>query len=71
MIIKNKEHVLDNLNIANAKFILLVRTEHYQSEPDTVNWIKEHYNVEFVFIDKLTEGAACTVLHGCGNGGCP
>jgi dTDP-glucose pyrophosphorylase len=56
-------HVLDNLNIANAKFILLVRTEHYQSEPDTVNWIKEHYNVEFVFIDKLTEGAACTVLH--------
>lgn len=56
-------HVLDNLNMPNAKFILLARAEHYNNEQDTVNWIKKHYNVEFVLIDKLTEGAACTVLH--------
>ncbi len=56
-------HVLDNLNMPNAKFILLARAEHYNNEQDTVNWIKNHYNVEFVLIDKLTEGAACTVLH--------
>lgn len=56
-------HVLDNLNMPNAKFILLARAEHYNNEQETVNWIKEHYNVEFVLIDKLTEGAACTVLH--------
>lgn len=56
-------HVLDNLNMTNAQFILLARTEHYNKEQRTIDWIKTHYNVEFVLIDKLTEGAACTVLH--------
>lgn len=56
-------HVLDNLNMPNAKFILLARKEHYNNEQKTVQWIKENYNVEFVLIDKLTEGACCTVLH--------
>ena len=56
-------HVLDNLNMKNAKFILHARAEHYNNEQETVNWIKNNYNVEFVLIDKLTEGAACTVLH--------
>lgn len=56
-------HVLDNLNIPEAKYILLARKEHYENEPETIQWIKENYPVEFVLIDKLTEGAACTVLH--------
>ena len=56
-------HVLDNLNMPDAKFILLARAEHYSNEQETVNWIKKNYNVEFVLIDKLTEGAACTVLY--------
>lgn len=56
-------HVLDNLDMPDAKFILLVRKEHYDNEPETIQWIKNNYNVEFVLIDKLTEGAACTVLH--------
>lgn len=56
-------HVLDNLNVPDAKFILLAREEHYQNEQETVQWIEAHYNVEFVLIDKLTEGAACTVMH--------
>lgn len=56
-------HVLDNLDMPDAKFILLARKEHYDNEPKTIQWIKNNYNVEFVLIDKLTEGAACTVLH--------
>lgn len=56
-------HVLDNLNMPEAKFILLARKEHFLNEQETVSWIKSKYNVEFVLIDKLTEGAACTVLH--------
>lgn len=56
-------HVLDNLDMPDAKFILLARKEHYDNEPETIQWIKDNYNVEFVLIDKLTEGAACTVLH--------
>lgn len=56
-------HVLDNLAMNNAKFILLARKEHYENEPEIIDWIKAHYNVEFVLIEKLTEGAACTVLY--------
>lgn len=56
-------HVLDNLDMPDAKFILLARKEHYDNELKTIQWIKNNYNVEFVLIDKLTEGAACTVLH--------
>lgn len=56
-------HVLDNLKMPDAKFILLARKEHYDNELETIAWIKDNYNVEFVLIDKLTEGAACTVLH--------
>ena len=55
-------HVLDNLAMPNAKFILLARKEHYENETETVNWIKKHYNVEFVLIDKLTEGAMYSML---------
>ena len=56
-------HVLDNLSMPDAKFILLTRKEHFLQEQNTISWIKSKYNVEFVLIDKLTEGAACTVLH--------
>ena len=56
-------HVLDNLDMPEAKFILLVRKEHYECEPETICWINDHYRVEFVMIDRLTEGAACTVMH--------
>ena len=56
-------HVLDNLNMPEAKFILLTRKEHFFNEQETVKWIKSKYNVDFILIDKLTEGAACTVMH--------
>lgn len=62
-------HVLENLTLQNkgeqekAQFILLARKEHVEAEQETVKYIKSNYNVEFVLIDKLTEGACCTVLH--------
>lgn len=56
-------HVLENLSMPKARFILLTRTEHYQQEADTIAWIKQNYPVDFVLVDKLTEGSACTVLH--------
>lgn len=56
-------HVLDNLKMTDAKFILLIRKEHFDQEPETIKWISKNYHVEYVMIDKLTEGAACTVLH--------
>lgn len=56
-------HVLENLSIPGARFILLARAEHCQKEAEVIAWIKNHYPVEFVLVDKLTEGSACTVLH--------
>lgn len=56
-------HVLDNLKMPDAKFILLTRKEHYDNDPEIIQWIQDNYNVAFVLVDKLTEGAACTVLH--------
>jgi dTDP-glucose pyrophosphorylase len=56
-------HVLENLKIENAKFILLARKEHFEAEQKTIEYIKKNYIVEFILIDKLTEGAACTVLY--------
>jgi dTDP-glucose pyrophosphorylase len=55
-------NVLDNLNIKNAKYILIIRQEHFFKYMSIVDKIKCLYNVEFVLIDNITEGSACTVL---------
>ncbi len=57
------ERVLDNLVIDNACYYLIARTEHLKSQALVVERLKKKYNVVFIAIDKLTEGAACTVLH--------
>jgi dTDP-glucose pyrophosphorylase len=55
-------HVLDNLNTDKACFILLVRGEHFDSENKAINDIRKSFNARFIPVDKLTEGAACTIL---------
>ncbi len=54
--------VIDNLYYPGAKYILIGRSEHLEKESELVNEIKANYNAEFIEIDKLTEGTACTVL---------
>ena len=54
--------VLENLNIKNAKYILIARKEHLLQEAQLVSQIEEEFNAVFISIDKLTEGAACTIL---------
>ena len=57
------ELVLKNLIINDAQYLLLARSEHLDAESKTVKRIKDNFNVKFIPVDKLTEGAACTVLH--------
>ncbi len=57
------ELVLKNLKIEGAHYILLARSEHLESQTAAVRRIKDNFNVTFIPVDKLTEGAACTVLH--------
>jgi dTDP-glucose pyrophosphorylase len=54
--------VMENLSCPDARFILIARKEHIQSELSLVRDIEKEYNAKFISIDKLTEGTACTVL---------
>jgi len=59
------ERVLDNLKMENSRFILVVRAEHLVSQAELIESIKRRYGCEIVTADKLTEGAACTILLCC------
>lgn len=56
------EHVINNLNVFNANFILVGQSIHIAENSDVVNYLIKNYKVKFVEIDGLTEGTACTVL---------
>lgn len=56
------ERVLKNLQIPGAKYFLIANHEHVVREKALVNSIMRNYNVEFITVDKLTEGTACTIL---------
>jgi dTDP-glucose pyrophosphorylase len=56
-------HVLENLNLPNANFILVAQRDHANTEADLFDYIKEKFNAKFVLIDSMTEGASCSILH--------
>jgi dTDP-glucose pyrophosphorylase len=56
------EHVINNLNVINAQYILIGRKEHLIEEAELVNYLIKKYDVKIIQIDKTTEGSACTVL---------
>nr|WP_210415719.1 glycosyltransferase family 2 protein [Bdellovibrio sp. ZAP7] len=57
------ERVMNNLKVKDARYILIARKEHLEQERELANKIQQNYNASFVTIDRLTEGAAITVLH--------
>ena len=58
------ERVMENINLSDSRFILIGRKEHFNQENILIDQIKMRYpNTEFIGIDKLTEGTACTVLY--------
>lgn len=56
------ECVLDNLKIDKARYILIAREENLNSEKATFAHIRKEYDCNVITIDKVTEGAACTIL---------
>ncbi|MCK4809718.1 MAG: glycosyltransferase family 2 protein [Candidatus Omnitrophica bacterium] len=59
------EKVLENLEIKNARYILIAREEHLLTEESFFERLREKYNCEILTVNKLTEGAACTILLSC------
>ncbi len=56
------ERVLNNLHYKNARYILIARKEHIEARKDQVEYLKKKYNVIIESVDRVTDGAACTVL---------
>ena len=56
------ERVLDNLNYKDATYILIARKEHVEGRIKDIEHLKKKYNVIIEVVDKVTDGAACTVL---------
>lgn len=56
------ERVMDNLAVPGARFVLIARREHLEQEPEAVQALVSRGNTQFLPIDFVTEGAACTVL---------
>jgi len=54
--------VMENLYVPGAHYILVAQQEHLEKEANLVKEIQDQYDVQFVPIDRLTEGTACTVL---------
>lgn len=54
--------VMENLRQPNARFVLLARKEHIENNLDLIKTIQSQFDAQFVSIDKLTEGTACTVM---------
>jgi UDP-N-acetylglucosamine diphosphorylase / glucose-1-phosphate thymidylyltransferase / UDP-N-acetylgalactosamine diphosphorylase / glucosamine-1-phosphate N-acetyltransferase / galactosamine-1-phosphate N-acetyltransferase len=54
--------VMENLHYPGARYFLIGRREHLDSERAIVQEIEKNYNAVFIPIEKLTEGTACTVL---------
>lgn len=55
--------VLENLNYSGANYILIARKEHVEKHPEIVKQIEAKFpTVQFVVVNQLTEGTACTLL---------
>lgn len=56
------ERVLDNLNYKDARYILIARKEHVENRAADIEKLQKKYHVVIETVDRLTDGAACTVL---------
>ncbi len=55
--------VLENLRYKDAKYILIAQKDHLESEKELIHRIKDDFNVQFIAIDRHTEGTVCTILY--------
>lgn len=61
------ERVLDNFStVSNKKFILIVRKEHIENNKSFFEELVKKYTCNIITVDKITEGAACTILKAVG-----
>lgn len=56
------EHVLENLSMSGAQFIAVIQEDHLYEEGACCKELQLKYNLKFLPINLITEGALCTCL---------
>ena len=56
------ERVLENLACKDVHYLLIAQEEHINKHADLIAKIKSKYQADFIPINQITEGAACTTL---------
>lgn len=56
------EHVLEGVRFPNAHYTLIIRKEFETENKAMLEKISKAFNVAFISVDKVTQGASCTAL---------
>ncbi len=56
------EHVLNGIQIQNAKYTLIIQETFRLQYQDKLDLLQKKYGVQFVIVERLTQGASCTAL---------
>lgn len=56
------ERVLDGLQVDDAIYTLIIQEQFKQENSIQLDILKKNYGVQFVAVEKLTQGASCTAL---------
>lgn len=56
------EHVLNSLKLDNADYTLIIQQAFQEQYQNKLDILYRKYNVSFVTVEKLTQGASCTAL---------
>lgn len=56
------EYVLDGIQIPDANYTLIIQEEFHKTNQDKLDFLSKKYGVNFVAVEKLTQGASCTAL---------
>lgn len=57
------ELVLENLALPRANYILIAQKAHLKKEQSLIQKIKREFQAQFIEINALTQGTACTLLY--------
>ncbi len=56
------EHVLDSLSVSDAHYTLIIQQQFLSDNYNDLQKIASKYNLGFITVDELTQGACCTAL---------
>ena len=56
------EHVLEGIQIPDAKYTLIIQQAFQNKYRKKLDFLVKNYKVQFVVVEKLTQGASCTAL---------